>query len=424
MTRPVDGRPSNPLLVLAGLVAVASIAMTAAQGVDVSVLAVSAAFAVFIAIGEVLRITLPGGRQAAPIASAGALAFAFMVNFGDRPMLYGAAFAVTVVTIGSVAGALPQTFFWRGLHLDELARRVLTTGVAAVVFRSWLAPNLGAEPDPATLALLMTLVATCVVAMDVALAAAVRSAQSRSPFRTALVDEFRASIGLSSAVAATGVLIALTAQTMSYWALPVFVVPLLLTQFSYRRYATIDDTYKQTMRSLSKVTEVGGYTGTGHSSRVSRLTVTIGRELGISERGLTDLEYAALMHDIGQLSLPEPIASGATTLVAPDVQKRIARFGAEVIRQAGVLDLIADIVERQADSYRNTQGVVDASLPIGSRIIKAVNAYDDLVGASLESDRMLQAIERLRIGADREYDPEVIDIMAGIIDRQISRTYV
>ena len=58
---------------------------------------------------------------------------------------------------------------------------------------------------------------------------------------------------------------------MRLWAIPVFVVPLLLTQFSFRRYAGIRQTYAQTIRSLSRVTEVGGYTETGHSRRVSEL---------------------------------------------------------------------------------------------------------------------------------------------------------
>ena len=334
------------------------------------------------------------------------------------------ALAVTVVTIGSVVGAFPRALVGRGMHIDELARRVLTTLVAAALFRPalpWLAPA-GQDPDW-RLAVGMTLAAIVAAVIDAVLAAAVRSSQTRAPFRTAVVDESRALVGISSAIAATGVLIALASPIMGYWALPVFAVPLLLTQFSFRRYATIEGTYLQTIRSLSKVTEVGGYTETGHSRRVSRLAVTVGREMGVSERDLTDLEYAALMHDIGQLSLSEPIPGGATTMVAPVHQRRIAELGAEVIRQAGVLDKVADIVERQADPYRPHRGQLDTDLPVESRIIKAVNAYDDLVGASLESDRKLQAVERLQLGIDREFDPAVVDTLARIVERQTEYAY-
>jgi hypothetical protein len=416
-------RSTGPLLVTAGVVVVAAIAKVAQTGIDDLQLAL--AFTLFIAIGEVLRITLPGGRQSAPLAAAGAVAFALLpITGGSADLATSVAIAVSVVTLGSVIGAFPSALVGRGMHLDELARRILTTLFAAAVFGQ-VAPHVMPKSGDVAweLALAMTITAILTASVDAVLAAAVRTSQSHAPFRTGVVDEFRALLGISSAIAATGVLIALAMPKMGLVALPVFAVPLLLTQFSFRRYATIDATYLQTIRSLSKVTEVGGYTETGHSRRVSRLAVTIGREMGVSERDLTDLEYAALMHDIGQLSLPEPIPGGATTMVAPVDQRRIAELGAEVIRQAGVLDRAALIVERQADSYRPHRGQLDSTLPLESRIIKVVNAYDDLVGASLESDRKLRAIERLQLGIDREYDPAVVDTLSRIIERQTEYAY-
>lgn len=427
-------RAAGPLLVAAGLVVTASVVYTANAAATSSpdvvreLLPISIACAVFIAFGELLRITLPGGRQTAPLAAAGSIAFAlapaFITSAGLVRLEYGPALAVTVVTIGSVVGAFPSALAGRGMHLDELARRVLTTLFAASMFRPLIhgiAPDI-TRPDW-KLALAMSVAAVLSAVADAVLAAAVRSSRAHSPFRRAVADEFRALVGISSAISATGVLIALAAPKMGYWALPVFAAPLLLTQFSFRRYATIEATYLQTIRSLSKVTEVGGYTETGHSRRVSRLAVTLGREMGISERDLVDLEYAALMHDIGQLSLPDPIPGGATTMVAPVDQRRIAELGAEVIRQAGVLDRAALIVERQADPYRPHRGPQDKTLPLESRIIKVVNAYDDLVGASVESDRKLRALERLQLGIDREFDPDVVDTLSRIIERQSEYAY-
>ena len=104
--------------------------------------------------------------------------------------------------------------------------------------------------------------------------------------------------------------------------------PLLVTQLAFRRYAGIRATYLQTVRSLARVTEVAGYVESGHSRRVSRLAVAVGRELGMPERDLLNLEYAALMHDIGQLSLLEPIPGGATVLVStgrPGADRRARR---------------------------------------------------------------------------------------------------
>ncbi len=440
MSRDADVRASGPVVLLAGLVVIVGLTRTVTDNLTHDVLLYCAAFALFIAIGEVMRLTLPGGRQSAPLASAGALAFALLPEWGGPQANPGVplALAVTVVTVGSIVGSVPRAFARRSVLVEELARRVIVTLVAAFLFHamqvllednSFLRPETLGDGTPAGLidpkwtAAAMALAAIVASVVDALLAAGLRSASDRVPFGTAVLDEARALVGIASAIAATGVLIALSYPIMYLWALPIFAVPLLLTQFSFRRYATIQATYLQTIRSLSKVTEVGGYTETGHSRRVSRLAVTVGREMGMSQRDLDDLEYAALMHDIGQLSLTDPIPGGATTMASPLDQRQIAELGGGIIRQAGVLDKVADIVERQSDPYRPHRGQLDTELPLESRIIKAVNAYDDLVGASMESDRKLQALERLSLGTDREFDPEVVDTLVDIIERESVFTF-
>ena len=54
---------------------------------------------------------------------------------------------------------------------------------------------------------------------------------------------------------------------------------------------------------------------------------------------------------------------------------------------------------------------------------RVVNAYDDFVGASLESDRKLQAVERLELAVDRDYDPSVVDVLSRIVERQTEYAY-
>jgi HD-GYP domain-containing protein (c-di-GMP phosphodiesterase class II) len=197
----------------------------------------------------------------------------------------------------------------------------------------------------------------------------------------------------------------------------VFAIPLLLTQFSFRRYASIRATYLQTIRSLARVTEVGGYTETGHARRVASMSLMIGREMGLSERELVDLEYAALMHDIGQLSLQEPIPGGATTLVSPSEQQRIAGLGAAVIRQTATLQRVADIVERQADAVR---GRDELEVPVASRIIAVCNTYDDLVGSGYDGDRRMQALESLRLSTASMYDARVVEALSRIVSREFA----
>jgi hypothetical protein len=414
-------RGFSPFAAAAALGVVASVTITAANGLQAPW--VAAAFALFIAVGELLRISLPGNRDSAPLGAAAAVAYALLPGFDGSALTYNVVQVVTVVAVGTLVGAVPRAVAGRAVSLDDLARRVLMAAVLAGMFRPLLATTAFDPQHPSwRLAATMTVAALVAGILDVGVAASIRSAADHSPLRTAFLDELRVFVGIGSAITATGVLVALATPWMGLWAIPVFAAPLMLTQFSFRRYAMIRATYLQTIRSLSRVTEVGGQTETGHSRRVSRIAVGIGRELGISENDLLDLEYAALMHDIGQLSLVQPIPGGATTMVSPQDQRRIAELGAAVIRQAGVLERVATIVERQADPYRPA-GSTDDELPLESRIIKAANAYDDLVGASLEYDRKQQAVERLQLSTTRDYDPRVVDVLSRIVERQAVYAY-
>jgi response regulator RpfG family c-di-GMP phosphodiesterase len=197
------------------------------------------------------------------------------------------------------------------------------------------------------------------------------------------------------------------------------MAPLLVTQVAFRRYAGIRATYLQTVRALARVTEIGGYVEGGHADRVSRLAVAVGRELGMAEPDLLELQYAALIHDIGQLSLRDPIPGGATVLVSPEDQRRIAELGAEVIEQAKVLDSVAEIVRRQSEPYWEAPNPAASTPipPLSSRIIRAVNAFDDLVGSSADAARAAAVVERLRLDATAEYDPGVVDALGRIVAR-------
>jgi HD-GYP domain-containing protein (c-di-GMP phosphodiesterase class II) len=131
------------------------------------------------------------------------------------------------------------------------------------------------------------------------------------------------------------------------------------------------------------------------------------------EAALLELEYAALMHDIGQLSLRDPVPGGATVLVAREEQRRIAEYGAEVIQQARVLDSVADIVRRQSDPCRPADR--SQTPPLSSRIIRAANAYDDLVGSSTDPSRAAEAVARLRLDTACEYDLQVVDALSNLV---------
>nr|WP_277352114.1 HD domain-containing phosphohydrolase [Knoellia sp. DB2414S] len=198
-------------------------------------------------------------------------------------------------------------------------------------------------------------------------------------------------------------------------ALPLFLFPLALTYFAVQRFASIRRTYRQTIGALSSLTDVAGYTTDAHGSRVAELSTAIGRDLGMSANDLTDLEYAALLHDLGQVGLREPIPHGATVMAAPADQRRIALDGAEIVRTTGVLDEVAAVLEAQTTPYRQVREF-GQDLPLSSRIIKVANAYDDLAGPDGIGDE--RAMERIHLGLGYEYDPRVVESLSRVLARR------
>jgi hypothetical protein len=327
-----------------------------------------------------------------------------------------------------IIGALPHLAVGRPARVSGMATRLLCVACVAYIFRPLA--GIGAVERHWGLAFtLMTSLAAMAMLLEAVLTALLRVDEQRARFRVALVDEMRVQLPLGAAVGASALLIAFAAEVMGLAALAVFTAPLLVTQVAFRRYAGIRATYLQTVRALAKVTEIGGYVETGHSERVSRLAVAIGRELGIHEPQLLELEYAALMHDIGQLSLSDPIPGGATVLVSRQDQQRIAELGADVIQQAQVLGSVAEIVRRQNEPYRDTEAAASGRAgfepsgpppgpPLSSRIIKTANAFDDLVGSSLDPGRGEAAVQRLRLDTASEYDPATVEALSRVVGRR------
>jgi hypothetical protein len=93
---------------------------------------------------------------------------------------------------------------------------------------------------------------------------------------------------------------------------------------------------------------------------------------------------------------------------------------------------VAEIVRRQNEPYRDADhaangraGFVPSSKPfqgtrppLSSRIIKTANAFDDLVGSSLDQGRAAAAVQRLRLDTASEYDPATVEALSRVVNRR------
>jgi len=121
------------LLAAAGLLVVAAVAQTASVGLTQARDAV--AFGSLIAFGELLRLSLPGDREAAPIGSAGALGYALVLQIGLTQARQSAMQVVAVTAVGMIVGALPHLAAGRPAGVSGMASRLLALALVAFAFR-------------------------------------------------------------------------------------------------------------------------------------------------------------------------------------------------------------------------------------------------------------------------------------------------
>jgi hypothetical protein len=410
----------EPFALLIGLLGLAATVLLTVLGGDLPKggdVGIVAAIAVMIVFGEWFRLSAPGFRGSAPIATAAAFGLALMTEVpAGHFVSYGAAFVLAVTGVAMAIATATRVLAGREVSIVETTGRFVAITVVALLYRTTYVGQLPGTParpdglDPWQRAALMLGISVLALVCDTLFTSVLRALSATANLRRTFVEEVRSSFAMSMAVAVTGVLIALAAPPMGIAAVPLFLMPLVLTLFAFRRYVSIRATYLQSIRTLSRLTDVAGYTPAGHSERVAALSVRVGRELGLSERELLDLEYAALLHDIGQVALVEPIPGGATVLAAPADQRRIEADTVAIVRETGVFDGAARILEHQTTPYRQVRELGE-EIPLTSRIIKVVNAYEDLTAGARSARAREAAIERIYLGLGYEYDPRVVDAL-------------
>ena len=176
--------------------------------------------------------------------------------------------------------------------------------------------------------------------------------------------------------------------------------------------------HRNTLETLSLAIDARDQTTHMHLRRVQIYALALGRELKLSEAELEALNVAALLHDIGKLGIPDHILLKPGSLTPPEWEKMKTHvmIGAEMLSRMRFPDLVSDIVKTHHEKWDGTgypNGLRGTSIPIGSRILSAVDCLD-----ALASDRpyrsalpLDQAMAMVRGQGGKSYDPTIIAIL-------------
>jgi putative nucleotidyltransferase with HDIG domain len=151
-----------------------------------------------------------------------------------------------------------------------------------------------------------------------------------------------------------------------------------------------------------------------HSTRLAEWAVRIGRDLGLDDECLRDLEAAAILHDIGKIGTPDNILRKPSKLTEEEyaVIKKHPEYGWAVLRAVPGFERVSLFVLHHHEAFNGggyPAGLRGDEIPIGSRIVSVMDSFDAMVSSrpyrkGLPLD---EAIRRLEAGIGTQFDPIV-----------------
>lgn len=220
------------------------------------------------------------------------------------------------------------------------------------------------------------------------------------------------------------------ASTRVGWQTALLILPLVYTIYrSYRLYLDRLESEKQhaeqmaglhlrTIEALALAIEAKDHITNEHLQRVQVYAYEIGKDLGLDDRELDALQAAALLHDIGKLAVPEHIISKPGRLTPEEFEKMKIHplVGAEILERVQFPYPVSPIVAAHHEKWDGTgypNGLSGDSIPIGARILSAVDCLD-----ALASDRQYrlalpldEAMALVSKQSGTAFDPQVIEVL-------------
>ena len=238
--------------------------------------------------------------------------------------------------------------------------------------------------------------------------------------------------GVDALLATAGLLAALATRQGEYAFL--LIVPLLavVAVFGRERSRRLDsacrlsDAYRGTTMLLADIVETDDeYTGL-HSRTVVSLALGVAAELGLDARQNRDVEFGALLHDVGKIHVPKEVINKAGPLSPEewaliwmhtvDGQQMLERVG-------GVLSEVGRIVRSSHERWDGggyPDGLAGEAIPIESRIITGCDAFNAMV-----TDRAYRAamststaIGELYHCAGAQFDPRVVEALVAVVEAE------
>jgi putative nucleotidyltransferase with HDIG domain len=154
-----------------------------------------------------------------------------------------------------------------------------------------------------------------------------------------------------------------------------------------------------------------------HSTRVTEIALTLGRELQCSAEELNILNFAGPLHDIGKIGIRDEILLKPGRLTAEEFEKIKEHpvIGAKMLTQLGLWERERQIIRCHHERFDGTgypDGLCREEIPFLARILSVADAYDAMASDRAYRQRMAEGLilEIIQKGAGSQFDPQIVDV--------------
>jgi putative nucleotidyltransferase with HDIG domain len=178
----------------------------------------------------------------------------------------------------------------------------------------------------------------------------------------------------------------------------------------------LEQSLLDTIETLNAAVEARDPYTAGHSQRVKRVSLAVGRAMSLSVDRLAALGNAALFHDIGKIGMPDSILTKAAHLTRDEqaVMREHVTRGAEIVAKfpqfRGAIPAIRHHHERW-DGLGYPDGLAGDDIPLEAAIIGLADAWDAMTTNRpyAPAQSLHDALTQIRAGRAKQFSPEVVD---------------
>ncbi len=141
--------------------------------------------------------------------------------------------------------------------------------------------------------------------------------------------------------------------------------------------------YKSTVDALVSLADAKETAGCGHSQRVAKYALMGARRLGLLEEYQHSIEYAAILHDIGKLAIPDKILNkpGILNDAEREIMNKHTEIGFNLTRGVPFLEDAGWLIlyhHERFDGKGYPHHLQGREIPIGARLIAVADAFDNM----------------------------------------------